>query len=58
MQKILIIILILLLILLIYSYRKQKENFKMIFPPLYPDYVADAYYWPTNCMDTILAGVK
>jgi hypothetical protein len=53
----LIIILICLIALIIYSYieyNKEKEHFY----PIYPYNVADAFYFPTNCMETLLDGVR
>ena len=57
-MQILIIPLFIIIILLLYSYQQNnKEYFGGVFP-LYPNNIADAYYWPTNCMETILGGVK
>ncbi len=52
MQITLIISLIIILYLLICSC--NKEHYQNIFP----NYIADAYYWPTNCMETLFDGVK
>jgi hypothetical protein len=56
-MQILIILLLIIIGLLFYSYQQNKEHFEPIFP-LYPNYIADSYYWPTNCMETILGGIK
>ena len=53
-MQLLIIIFIIIVGLLFYSYQQNKENFE----PIFQNNIADAYYWPTNCMDTILSGVK
>jgi len=53
-MQLLIILLVIIIGLLFYSYHQNNKEYFEPNTPLY----ADAYYFPTNCMETILGGIK
>lgn len=52
-MKLILLLAIIVIVVIYFQNEQEQENFGY-----YPNYLVDAYYPPSNCMETILNGTK